>query len=87
LRLSSPYTEACPKTRRRACSTQTRDATKLQIEQGQFTSSFVQNFVTVRFDKADLQKFVIGDSADGSGNVLFTNIQWFPSFPSISDSI
>jgi hypothetical protein len=31
-------------------------------------------FVTVRFDKAELQKFVIGDSADGSGNMLFTNV-------------
>jgi hypothetical protein len=43
----------------------------LQIEHGQFSSSFVQNFVTVRFDKGELQKFVVGDSADGSSNVLF----------------
>lgn len=43
----------------------------LQIERGQFTSSFVQNFVTVRFDKGELQKFVVGDSADGSSNLLF----------------
>jgi hypothetical protein len=43
----------------------------LQVERGQFTSSYVQNFVTLRFDKGGLQKFVIGDAADGTGNVLF----------------
>jgi hypothetical protein len=43
----------------------------LRIERGQFTSSFVQNFVAVRFDKGELQKFVIGDSADGSGDTMF----------------
>ena len=43
----------------------------LRMEQGQFTSSYSQNFVTVRFDGHELQKFVAGDSDDGSSNVLF----------------
>ena len=43
----------------------------LHVERGQFTSSLVQNFVTVRFDEGELQKFVVGDPADGSGDILF----------------
>jgi hypothetical protein len=43
-----------------------------RIERGQFASSSVQNFVTARFDGGELQTFfVIGDSADGGGDVLF----------------
>lgn len=48
----------------------------LKIQRGQFLPSTIQNFITVRFDKGELQKFVIGDAADGSSDLTF--IKEFP---------
>ncbi|MDQ2919429.1 MAG: hypothetical protein M3R10_06085, partial [Verrucomicrobiota bacterium] len=43
----------------------------LRVERGQFTSSYVQNFFTMKFDGGELQKFIIGESAGDDPNIMF----------------
>jgi hypothetical protein len=43
----------------------------LRVERGQFVSSYTKDFVTVRFDDGELQKFTIGDPEDGTSDRRF----------------
>ena len=41
------------------------------VELGQFVSSYSKDFVTVRFDDGELQKFTIGEPYDGKSSLQF----------------
>ena len=43
----------------------------LRVEPGQFVPSYTKDFVTVRFDDGELQKFTIGDPEDGTSDSRF----------------
>ena len=43
----------------------------LRVERGQFVSSYTKDFVTVRFDDGELQKFAIGEPADSTSDLRF----------------
>jgi len=66
-----PYkgeTHATLKLRR---SPKSGQAIMLTVERGQFLSTYTKDFVTVRFDDGELQKFAIGEPEDSTTDVRF----------------
>jgi hypothetical protein len=66
-----PYkgeTHATLKLRR---SPKSGQAIMLTVERGQFLSTYTKDFVTVRFDDGELQKFAIGEPEDSTSDLRF----------------
>jgi hypothetical protein len=43
----------------------------LTVQRGQFSSTYSRNYVTVKFDDGELQKFVIAEADNGATGLLF----------------
>jgi hypothetical protein len=66
-----PYegkTHATLKLRR---SPKSGEAILLTVERGQFLSTYTKDFITVRFDEGELQKFAIAEPEDSTTDLLF----------------
>jgi len=66
-----PYKGETHATLRLRRSPNSEQAIMLTVERGQFLSTHTKDFVTVRFDDGELQKFTIGGPEDSTTNLRF----------------